>query len=43
VVKISKQIKLAFAYVHEKQKKYSTTFRNAAYILAADRIISEIK
>ena len=38
--KLSKQIKLAFADVLERQKKYKTTFRNAAYILAAERIIS---
>ena len=38
--KLSKQIKLAFADVHERQKKYSTSFRTAAYVLAAERIIS---
>jgi glutamate dehydrogenase/leucine dehydrogenase len=37
--KLSKQIKQAFADVHERQKKHSTTFRSAAYILAAERII----
>ncbi len=37
--KLSKQIKQAFVDVWEKQKKYQTTFRNAAYVLAAKRII----
>jgi glutamate dehydrogenase/leucine dehydrogenase len=38
--KLSKQIKLAFADVYDRQKKYSTTFRSAAYIIAAERIIA---
>ena len=38
--KLSKQIKLAFADVHERQKKYKTSFRSAAYILATERIIA---
>jgi glutamate dehydrogenase/leucine dehydrogenase len=37
--KLSKQIKLAYADVLERRNKYNTTFRNAAYILAAERII----
>ncbi|MDR3643366.1 MAG: Glu/Leu/Phe/Val dehydrogenase [Candidatus Doudnabacteria bacterium] len=37
--KLSTQIKQAFADVHERQKKYKTSFRSAAYILAAERII----
>lgn len=37
--KLSKLIKQAFADVYERQKKYSTTFRTAAYILASERII----
>lgn len=36
--KLSKQIKQAFNDVYELQKKHNTTFRNAAYILAAHRI-----
>jgi glutamate dehydrogenase/leucine dehydrogenase len=38
--KLSKQIKQAFADVLEKQKKYLTSFRNAAYVLATERIIA---
>ena len=41
--KFSAQIKQAFADVLGRQKKYSTTFRNAAYILAAERIIGAMK
>lgn len=41
--KLSKQIKQAFADVHERQKKYKTTFRVAAYVLAAERIISAMQ
>ncbi len=41
--KLSKQIKQAFADVYELQKKYNTTFRNAAYVLAAQRIIEKMK
>ncbi|HYV33723.1 MAG TPA: Glu/Leu/Phe/Val dehydrogenase [Candidatus Limnocylindria bacterium] len=36
--KLSKQIKQAFVDVLERQKKYNTTFRNAAYVLGAERI-----
>jgi glutamate dehydrogenase (NAD(P)+) len=38
--KLSKQIKLAFEDVFARQKKYKTSFRSAAYILAAERIIA---
>ena len=41
--KLSKQIKQAFADTLSRQQKYSTTFRNAAYILAAERIIEAMK
>ncbi len=41
--KLSKQIKLAFADTLERRNKYQTTFRNAAYVLAAERIISAMK
>ncbi len=37
--KLSKQIKQAFVDVYALQKQYSTSFRTAAYILAAQRII----
>ncbi len=40
LAKLSKQIKRAFADVRAKQTKYQTSLRNAAYILAAERIIS---
>ncbi len=40
--KLSKQIKQAFADVYELQKKHNTTFRNAAYILAAERIMEKM-
>jgi glutamate dehydrogenase (NAD(P)+) len=38
--KLSKQIKLAFADTSATRNKYNTTFRNAAYVLAAERIIA---
>ncbi len=41
--KLEKQIKQAFADVLGKKEKYNTTFRNAAYILAAERIIKKMK
>ncbi len=41
--KLSRQIKLAFADVLEKRNKYQTSFRNGAYILAAERIIEAMK
>lgn len=41
--KLSKQIKQAFVDVYELQKKYNTTFRTGAYILAAERIIEKMK
>lgn len=41
--KLSKLIKQAFADVWEKQQKYKTTFRNGAYVLAAERIIGAMK
>jgi glutamate dehydrogenase (NAD(P)+) len=41
--KLSKQIKQAFADVLEKKEKYNTTFRNAAYILAAERIMEKMQ
>ncbi|MFA5990871.1 MAG: Glu/Leu/Phe/Val dehydrogenase [Candidatus Doudnabacteria bacterium] len=40
--KLSKQIKQAFADVYKLQKKYNTTFRNAAYVLAAQRIMDKM-
>ncbi len=40
--KLSKQIKQAFVDVYELQKKYNTTFRTGAYILAAERIIAKM-
>lgn len=40
--KLSKQIKQAFADVLEIKNKYNTTFRIAAYILAAQRIIEKM-
>lgn len=40
--KLSKQIKQAFADVLEAKNKYSTTFRTAAYIVAAQRIIEKM-
>jgi glutamate dehydrogenase/leucine dehydrogenase len=40
---LSKQIKQAFADVLEKKEKYNTTFRNAAYILAAERIMEKMQ
>ena len=41
--KLSKQIRQAFADVLDVKNKYQTNFRNAAYILAAGRIIAEMK
>lgn len=41
--KLEKQMMAAFADVHDRQKKYNTTFRNAAYILAGERIIEAMK
>ncbi len=41
--KLDDHMVAAFSEVLERQKKYSTTFRNAAYILAAERIIAEMK
>ena len=41
--KLSKLIKQAFADVLEKRNKYTTTFRSAAYILEAERIIEAMK
>ena len=41
--KLSKQIKQAFADTLAARNKYNTTFRNAAYVLAAERIISSMK
>jgi glutamate dehydrogenase/leucine dehydrogenase len=38
--KLSKLIKQAFADVLEKRNKYKTSFRSAAYVLAAERIIA---
>jgi glutamate dehydrogenase/leucine dehydrogenase len=40
--KLSKQIKQAFADVLEQKNKYNCTFRTAAYILAAQRIIEKM-
>jgi glutamate dehydrogenase/leucine dehydrogenase len=41
--KLSKQIKQAYADVLEVKNKYKTTFRVAAYILAAQRIIEKMQ
>jgi glutamate dehydrogenase len=41
--KLSVQIKQAFADTLQRRTKYTTTFRNAAYILAAERIIAAMK
>lgn len=41
--KLEKQIKQAFADVSSIREKYKTTFRNAAYILAAERIIQKMQ
>jgi glutamate dehydrogenase (NAD(P)+) len=41
--KLSKQIKQAFADVLEIKNKYNCTFRTAAYILAAQRIIEKMQ
>jgi len=41
--KLEKQIKQAFKDVHQLKEKYTTTYRNAAYILAAQRIIESSK
>jgi glutamate dehydrogenase (NAD(P)+) len=41
--KLEAQMVKAWSGVHETQKKYNTTFRNAAYIVAADRIIEKMK
>jgi len=40
--KLSVQIKRAFADVLEAKNKHKTTFRNAAYIVAAQRIIEQM-
>jgi glutamate dehydrogenase/leucine dehydrogenase len=40
--KLSKQIKQAFMDVWDRQKKYKTSFRSGAYILAAERIIEKM-
>jgi glutamate dehydrogenase/leucine dehydrogenase len=41
--KLSKQIKQAFADVLEKRNKYKSSFRSAAYVLAAERIIEAMR
>lgn len=41
--KLRHQMSRAFADVFEVQQKYRTTFRNAAYILAAERVIKVMK
>ncbi len=41
--KLDKQMVQAFSDVLEIKNKFNTTFRNAAYILAAQRIISAMK
>lgn len=41
--KLEKQIKQAFTDVHQVKEKYKTTFRNAAYILATQRIMEAAK
>lgn len=41
--KLSKQIKQTFADVLEIKNKYNCTFRTAAYILAAQRIIEKMQ
>lgn len=41
--KLENQIKKAFSDVLSVREKYHTTFRNAAYILAAERIIQEME
>ena len=41
--KLEKQMIAAFADVHDRQKKYNTTFRTGAYILAGERIISAME
>ena len=41
--KLEKQMIAAFADVWDRQKQYKTTFRNGAYILASERIISTMK
>ena len=43
VKKLEEKMTSAFDAVHEVQKKYQTTFRNAAYILAAARIKEKLK
>lgn len=40
--KLEKQIKQAFAEVEAAREKYNTTYRNAAYIVAANRIIEKM-
>lgn len=40
--KLEKQIKTAFADVHQIKEKYKTTYRSAAYILAAQRIMEKM-
>ena len=41
--KLSKLIKQAYADVLEKRNKHKTSFRSAAYVLAAERIIEAMK
>jgi glutamate dehydrogenase/leucine dehydrogenase len=41
--KLEKQMIAAFADVYDRQKKYNTTFRIGAYILASQRIISAME
>jgi glutamate dehydrogenase len=41
--KLDKQMVQAFADVYERKQNFNTTYRNAAYILAADRIIAAMR
>lgn len=41
--KLEQQMIAAFNDVYDRQKKYGTTFRNGAYILASERIIAAMK
>jgi glutamate dehydrogenase/leucine dehydrogenase len=43
LAKLEKQMIEAFNNVFEKKQKYDTTFRNAAYIVAAERIIAAME
>lgn len=43
LTKLSTQIKQAFADVLKEKQKHNTTFRNAAYVLAAQRIIEKMQ